>query len=78
MKKWLLALIGAVGWFGLTGSTCTSTFNEADLQAADLKQDKAAVAEEKKDQEIGEQGGEGHEAVDEQIEGIDGGSGANF
>ena len=63
-----------MGLFWLTGSTCTSTFTEADLQASERKEDAAAVAEEKRDQEIGEQGGENKEAIDEQIEDVDGGT----
>jgi len=78
MKRSLLALLGLVGCAVLTGSTCTSTFTEADLAAEERKQDAAAVAEEKRDREIGEQGGENEQAIDEQIEDVDGGSGADF
>jgi len=78
MKQLIRLLAGSVGLFGLTGSTCTSTYTEADLQAAERKQDAAALAEEKRDQEIGEQGGENEEAIEEQIDEVDGGSGADF
>ena len=78
MNQWMRFLLGAVGLFGLTGSTCTSTYTEADLLAEERKQDAAAVAEEKRDQQIGEQGGEGKAEIEEQIEDVDGGSGADF
>jgi hypothetical protein len=78
MKRSLLALLGLVGFGVLPGSTCTSTFNEADLTAEERKRDAAAVAEEKRDREIGEQGGANEQAIDEQIEDVDGGSGADF
>ena len=73
MNKWVRVLVGSVGLFWLTGSTCTSTFTEADLQASERKQDAAAVSEEKRDQEIGEQGGENEEAIEEQVDEVDGG-----
>ena len=78
MSPWLRALLCCAGLFGLTGSTCTSTYTEAELQAAERKQDASAVAEEKRDQEVGEQGGANEQAIDEQIEDVDGGSGADF
>lgn len=78
MKRSLRVLFVLVGSVMLSGSTCTSTFTEADLAAEERKQDAAAVAEEKRDREIGEQGGANEQAIDEQIEDVDGGSGADF
>jgi hypothetical protein len=78
MSAWARVLVGFAGLFALSGSTCTSSFSEADLVAEERKQDAAAAAEERDDQEIGEQGGENEEAIREQIEATDGGSGADF
>ena len=78
MRAWVLVLVGFAGLLVLSGSTCTSNFTEADLVAQERKQDAAAAVEEKNDQEIGEQGGENEEAIREQIDATDGGSGADF
>jgi len=78
MRAWAGVLVGLAGLFALTGSTCTSSFSEADLVTQDLDQDKAAAAEVKIDREIGEQGGETEDSVQEQIDETDGGSGADF
>jgi len=78
MHKWMRALLFCVGLFGLTGSMCTSTYTDASLLQQEEKQDTAAAAEAKRDQEIGEQGGEGQQDIDRQVEDIDGGSGADF
>ena len=78
MRTGLRFLIGFGGLLALTGSTCTSNFSEADLAAEERRQDAAAEAEEKNDRELGEQGGENAEAIQEQIDATDGGSGADF
>jgi len=78
MRAWVGVLAGAVALLALSGSTCTSNFTEADLAAEERKQAAAARAEEKVDQQIGEQGGENSEAIREQIDETDGGSGADF
>jgi hypothetical protein len=70
--------VGFVGLLALSGSTCTSNFTEADLVKQERKQEAAAAAEEKNDREIGEQGGANEEAIEEQIDATDGGSGADF
>jgi hypothetical protein len=78
MKSWLRLLAGVMGGLSLTGSTCTSTFTQAEVDAAELAQEQAATREEKRDAEIGEQGGANAQAIEEQIEDVDGGSGADF
>jgi len=78
MSAWARVLLGFAGLVALSGSTCTSNFTEADLVEQERKQDAAAAAEEKNDQELGEQGGENEEAIQEQIDATDGGSGADF
>lgn len=78
MKIWVRVLLGGLGLLVLSGSTCTSNFTEADLAAEERKQADAAKAEEKYDSELGEQGGENEEAIREQIDATDGGSGADF
>jgi hypothetical protein len=78
MKVWVRALVGGLGLLALSGSTCTSNFTEADLAAEERKQADAAKAEEKNDRELGEQGGANEEAIREQIDETDGGSGADF
>ena len=78
MRAWAGILVGLAGLFALSGSTCTSSFSEADLVQQDLDRDKAAAAELKSDEQTGEQGGEGREATQEQIDSTDGGSGADF
>ena len=78
MKRSLRALLCLALAVGLSGSTCTSTFTEADLAADEKKQAAAAIAEEKRDEQIGEQGGANEQAIEEQIEDVDGGSGADF
>ena len=78
MGAWVRVLVGFVGLLALSGSTCTSNFTEADLVKQERKQEAAAVAEEKDDREVGEQGGANEEAIEEQIDATDGGSGADF
>jgi len=78
MGAWVRVLVGFVGLLALSGSTCTSNFTEADLVKQERKQEAAAAAEEKNDREIGEQGGANEEAIEEQIDATDGGSGADF
>jgi hypothetical protein len=78
MNKWMRVLLFCVGLFGLTGSMCTSTYTQADLLKQEEKQDAAAVAEEKRDQEIGEQGGEGQQDIDQQVDDVEGGNAPDF
>jgi hypothetical protein len=78
MNESMRVLLFLVGLFGLTGSTCTSTYTQADLLSQERKQDAAAVTEEKRDQEIGEQGGEGQQDIDQQVDDVDGGSDADL
>jgi hypothetical protein len=78
MRQWLRALFGCGLLLALGGSTCTSTYTQANLDAEEGKQDASPAAEVKRDEQIGEQGGANEKAIDEQIEGIDGGSGADF
>jgi hypothetical protein len=78
MRAWAGALAAIAGFFALSGSTCTSSFSETDLVTQDLDQDKAAAAEVKNDEQVGEQGGQGKEETQEQIDATDGGSGADF
>ncbi len=78
MSPWVRALLGLAALFVLSGSTCTSSFTEADLAAEERKQADAAKAEEKRDAELGERGGVNEEAIREQIDEVDGGSGADF
>ena len=78
MGAWVRVLVGFMGLLALSGSTCTSNFTEADLVKQERKQEAAAAAEEKNDREIGEQGGANEEAIEEQIDATDGGSGADF
>jgi len=78
MRAWVRVLVGFMGLFALSGSTCTSNFTDADLAKEERKQEAAAAAEEKDDRELGEQGGANEEAIREQIDATDGGSGADF
>jgi hypothetical protein len=78
MKAWARLLIVFLGLLALSGSMCTPVYTDADLAKQERKQDAAAAAEEKNDREIGEQGGANKEAIDEQIDETDGGSGADF
>jgi hypothetical protein len=78
MSQWMRVLLFCVGLFGLTGSTCTSTYTQADLLEQEEKQDAAAVREEKRDQEIGEQGGEGQQDIDQQVDDVEGGNAPDF
>ena len=68
MSRWLRAPLGLAALLLLSGSTCTSNFTEADLAAQERKQMDAAKHEEKLDQEQGEQGGAGREAIQEQVD----------
>ncbi|HEY8155566.1 MAG TPA: hypothetical protein VII72_15675 [Myxococcota bacterium] len=78
MNAWARFLLGFAALLALSGSTCTSNFSEEDLVAEERKQADAARAEEKYDDEVGEQGGENEAAIREQIDATDGGSGADF
>jgi hypothetical protein len=78
MRTWARLLIVFAGLLALSGSMCTPVYTDADLAAEERKQDAADAAEEKNDQEIGEQGGANEEAIREQIDETDGGSGADF
>ena len=78
MSHWMRALLLVVGLFGLTGSMCTSTYTQADLLKQEEKQDAAAVKEEKRDQEIGEQGGQGQQDIDQQVDDVEGGNAPDF
>ena len=68
MSRRLRAPLAVAGLLLLSGSTCTSSFTEADLAAEERKQMDAARREEKLDQELGEQGGANEEAIQEQVE----------
>ena len=78
MQTWIRACFCLVGSLALAGSTCTRTYTQADVDAKELKEDKKVTEEVKRDAQIGEQGGVNSEAIEEQIETIDGGSGADF
>lgn len=81
MQTWMRVFFCLLASFALAGSTCTRTYTQADVDAKEvkaLKEDKKVEAEVKRDTQIGEQGGVSSEAIDEQIETIDGGSGADF
>jgi hypothetical protein len=78
MNKWMRVLLFCVGLFGLTGSMCTATYTDAGLLKQEEKQDAAAAAEAKRDQEIGEHGGEGQQDIDQQVDDVDGGSEQDF
>ena len=78
MRAWTRGLLALAVLLTLSGSTCTSNFTEADLAAEERKQADAAKREEKLDAELGEQGGANKEAIREEIEETDGGSGADF
>ena len=64
----LAGLLAATG-FGVAG--CTTTYTDADLAKEELKEDAAARSEEKRDREIGEQGGANLQAIDEEIRQVD-------
>ena len=68
MSRWLRTPLGLAALLLLSGSTCTSSFTEADLAAEERKEMDAAKHEEKLDQELGEQGGENEEAIHEQVD----------
>ena len=78
MQTWMRTFILLAGGLALAGSTCTRTYTQADVDAKELKEEKKVTEEVKRDAQIGEQGGVNAEAIDEQIETIDGGSGADF
>ncbi len=78
MQTWMRAFICLAGVLALVGSTCTSTYTQAEVDAQELKDEKKVTEELKRDAQIGEQGGVNSEAIEEQIETIDGGSGADF
>jgi hypothetical protein len=78
MKSWARLLAGLVVLLALCGGMCTTVYTDADLAAEERKQEKAAAREEKNDRQLGEQGGANEEAIREQIDQIDGGSGADF
>jgi hypothetical protein len=78
MSTWARGLLGLAALLVLAGSTCTSNFTEADLAAEERKQADAAKREEKLDDELGEQGGAGREAIREQVEEAEGGVGPDF
>ena len=74
MTKWAVILVGTAGLFWLTGSTCTASYTQSELQGEERKLDASASREEKIDREIGDQGGQGEQAIDQDVDGIDGGS----
>jgi hypothetical protein len=78
MSRWGRVVLGLAALSVLSGSTCTSNFTEADLAAEERKQADAAKREEKLDDELGEQGGAGREAIREQVEETEGGGGPDF
>jgi hypothetical protein len=71
-------LLGVTALLWSLGNTCTSNFTEADLATEERRQAEAAKREEKLDAELDEQGGANAEAIREQIDETDGGSGADF
>ena len=78
MSAGLRAALALAGLLLLSGSTCTSNFTEQDIVKDEMKQAEAAKHEEKLDDELGQQGGENEQEIREQIDDIDGGSGADF
>lgn len=78
MQTWIRACFCLAGGLALAGSTCTTTYTQADIEAEEVKEEKKVTEEVKRDAQIGEQGGVNSEAIEEQIEDIDGGSGADF
>jgi len=78
MSAWVRGLAGLVGLFALSGSGCTTTYTDADLDREERKQDAAAVAEEKADEEIDEEGGANKKEIQKQMDDVDDGSGADF
>jgi hypothetical protein len=68
VKKSLRLLAGFVA---LAGLACTTTYTDADIEAEELRQDREAASEEKRDREIGEEGGANVQAIDEEIQQVD-------
>jgi hypothetical protein len=66
--------IRVMGWLALAGfgaAGCTTTYTEQDLVEQEIREDAAATSEEKRDREIGEQGGANIQAIDEEIQQVD-------
>lgn len=60
------AALAAIGF-----AACTTTYTDADLAEQEIREEDAARPEERRDREIGELGGENHEAIEEDIHQID-------
>lgn len=71
MSRPMPLLAAFVALTGLSLASCTTTYTPAELAAEERKEDAAARSEEKRDREIGEEGGANVQAIDEEIEGLE-------